>query len=245
MKLLPVCILCSTSNVEEYKKLKRFTYYKCKKCTGIFVNPIRTQAFYSKAKTYLTDPKDYAKFMNPYGLRWIMEEFEKLYEKKTGNNRGTLFEIGTGLGYLELFALARGWNVKGIETSIEAVKFANEYLRIDVQHSTIEDYVPDQTHDAIIMVEVLEHFLNPIIAFESVKKLGRKGTVIFGTTPNTDSSHWEKSEQDIYMPEDHIFLFNKKSLKKFAKMVGLKKVTIQYFGSGEKNDSNIIYAGII
>ena len=226
--------------------LQKYKYFKCKKCTGIFVYPIHERTFYLDTVTYLNDPKKYTKNMNLYGQRWLMEEFEKLYESKTGNKgRGSLFEVGAGVGFLELFALARGWNTKAIEISDEAVRFGQEYLRVDIEQSTIEDYETRDTFDAIVMVEVLEHFSNPLAAVKKLRKLSKEKTILFGTTPNTDSDYWKGSEQDIYVPDDHIFLFNKKSLKKFAKKAGIKNLTVKPFGSGENNDSNLMYAGVI
>ena len=95
------------------------------------------------------------------------------------------------------------------------------------------------------MVEVLEHFLDPAKAIQALKPLAKPKTFLFGTTPNTDSLHWQKSKQDIYVPDDHIFLFNEYSLRRLAEKVGIKKLTVELFGSGEKHDSNLMYAGVV
>ena len=34
-------------------------------------------------------------------------------------------------------------------------------------------------------------------------------------------------------------------MRNFAKKAGIADLTIEYFGSGEKNDSNLMFAGII
>jgi len=241
------CIVCKNDECEVFLNVDSYTYYRCKKCSGVFANPIHERKFYLDTKTYLNNPKKYTKNINLYGQRWMIEEFEKFYEQKKGNlNRGKFFEIGAGVGFLELFALARGWNTKAIEISGDAVKFAQDYLRVDIEQSTIEDYKDGVKYDAVVMVEVLEHFTDPLQAVEHIRKICKpEGTIFFGTTPNTDSAHWKKSKQNIYVPDDHIFLFNKKSLKIFAEQADIENMTIQFFGSGDRHDSNLMFAGVI
>ena len=100
-------------------------------------------------------------------------------------------------------------------------------------------------YDAIVMVEVLEHFIDPVKALSAIKRFSTGRTVLFGTTPNTDSLHWKESKQDIYVPEDHIFLFNSRSLTYLADKTDMKELTIEYFGSGKNNDSNLMFCCVI
>jgi len=242
----PTCLICRKKAHTKFLEVGEFTYYRCKHCTGIFVDPIRGQDFYLDTDTYLKDTKLYVGRIDPYGQRWIIEQFERLYmEKMKSPVKGTFFEVGAGVGYLCLFALARGWNAKGIETSERAVKYGKSHLKADLSVSTIEEYDKEEVFDAIAMVEVLEHFIDPIKAITALRKLSGSHTFLFGTTPNTDSDHWRKSEQNIYVPQDHIFLFNEKSIRIFADKANIHDLTIEYFGSGDKHDSNLMYAGVI
>lgn len=242
----PSCLVCHKSTSTLFKKSGEYSYFRCDNCGGIFVDPVRSQNFYLDNVTYLDDAQMYAGRIDLYGQRWMIEQFERLYQEKLHNlNRGKFLEVGSGVGFLSLFALARGWNTTSIETSSSAVKYGKECLRLNIEQATIEGYKNDQKFEAIAMVEVLEHFIDPVKAINAMKRFCGPHTIIFGTTPNTDSEHWEKSEQNIYVPTDHIFLFNEKSIRNFAKKVGILDLTVEYFGSGEKNDSNIMYAGII
>lgn len=245
-KDVPVCHLCKISQSTHFMKKGKFDYYRCRNCDGIFAWPLKAQKFYLRTDTYLSDPLEYAKIINPEGQRWMIEQFERLYAKTMDTDqKGNFFEVGAGAGYLVLFALARGWEASGIETSKPAVRFARDYLRVPIEHSTIEDYKTDKRFDAVAMVEVLEHFLGPVEAIESLKPLAKAKTFLFGTTPNTDSEHWKSSDQDIYIPDDHIFLFNDYSLRRFAQKAGVKNLAVEVFGSGKNHDSNLMYAGII
>ncbi len=241
------CQICGSAKTEVYLELGKYNYHQCKKCTIVFVDPIHEQSFYLETETYLSDPSaGYVDRIDPLGQRWMAEQLERLYEKKFGTlQRGKLLEVGAGIGFLELVALARGWEVNGLEISKSAVEFARKYMRVPVSHSTIEEYKTKDQYDAVVMVEVLEHFLDPKKAVDALKKFSTKHTLLFGTTPNTDSEHWKKSKQNIFVPEDHIFLFNEKSLRVFADKVGIHDLSVEFFGSGEKNDSNLMYAGVL
>jgi SAM-dependent methyltransferase len=242
----PTCLVCEQPTKKVYLVKDGGTYYVCKHCRGVFVWPVRQQEYYLGTDTYLKDMSLYTGRINPYGQRWIIEQFERLYSQLTGSSeKGAFFEIGAGTGFLNLFALARGWEASGIETSAPAVKVARDHMRTVVDHSTLETYMTDKKFDAIVMVEVLEHFIDPVAAIEHLRRFAKQRTVVFGTTPNTDSLHWQQSDQDIYQPEDHIFLFNKESLQRLAQRTGLKDLTIEYFGGGDEHDSNLMYAAMI
>jgi len=242
----PKCPLCAKPAKSAFLKVDAYTYYRCGNCTAIFVDPVKEQDFYLGTETYLHHIKQYISHINPYGQRWMIEQFDRLHEKTMQTDqKGSFFEIGAGAGFLTLFALARGWQASGIETSKVAVKFARESLKVDISLSTIERYKVNEKYDSVAMVEVLEHFLDPYEAVNSIKKFAKSQTFLFGTTPNTDSEHWKKSEQNIYVPDDHIILFNEKSIRAFAKKAGVTNLTVEFFGAGEKHDSNLMYAGVI
>jgi len=245
--LTPVCLICEVPAKNVFRAIGKFKYYRCSTCTGIFVHPVKEQSFYLSTETYLTNAETHLQNdVDLRGTRWMIEQFERLYISKTQlESKGSFLEIGAGTGFLTLFALARGWNAKAIETSKSAVEFASKMLKIDILESTIETYKTTKKFDAILMVEVLEHFRDPMNAIKLITKLTTGHTILFGTTPNTDSQHWINSKQNIYVPEGHIFLFNEKSLKIFADKSGIKDLTIEYFGSGKLHDSNLIYCGVI
>lgn len=242
----PTCSICLVTRADYFLGKGNFTYYRCRKCDGVFVWPVKEQNFYLKTDTYLTDPLFYADRVDPYGQRWMAEQHDRLYQQKMqGRPKGSFFEVGAGAGYLSLFALARGWQVAGIETSKPAADFARRYLRVPIDHGIIETYKQDKKFDAIAMVEVLEHFVDPVKAMQALKKFAKKRTFLFGTTPNTNSEHWRHSKQDIYAPDDHIFLFNEQSLRKFAYKVGIQDLSVEFFGSGDEHDSNLMFAGVL
>lgn len=242
----PQCLVCDRISKTVFLEKDGHTYYYCPGCQGIYVWPVQPQQFYLDTDTYLKDVSAYTNMIDLQGQRWIIEQFERLYREKSGSDaRGSFLEVGAGTGFLTLFALARGWDARGIETSPEAVKVARDHMRLEVNESTLEAYKDSRHYDAIAMIEVLEHFINPLHAIDHLRRFAKGRTVLFGTTPNTDSDHWHTGEQDIYQPNDHIFLFNKRSIERFAEKAGIRNFSVEYFGGGAAHDSNLMYAGVI
>jgi 2-polyprenyl-3-methyl-5-hydroxy-6-metoxy-1,4-benzoquinol methylase len=219
------------------------SYHKCAQCRGVFVYPRRDQSYYINHKTYLTDPEDYIKLIDPKGFIWLLGKFEEAYNKKIGTRKGNMLEVGAGVGYFMMQAFAREWNVEGIETSKAASDWANKYLRMDVHNTTIEDFASTKKYDAIVMIEVLEHFLDAKKALYSTKKCVNGKALLFGTTPNTESKYWNK-ERNIYDSNDHIFLFSKKTIGMLFSELEIDSLSIEYFG-GDKGDAHIMFSGII
>jgi len=89
--------------------------------------------------------------------------------------RGRLLDVGCGCGFLLREALGRGWDAKGIDPSRESI----EYLRstigdVGIQGS-LEDCSPGERYDAVTMINVLDHLVDPWKAAEQAAGLLRPG----------------------------------------------------------------------
>lgn len=240
----PKCDLCSSRENETFKRVGKYKYLRCSNCQGIFVYPKKNQKFYIDSEDYLSDPEEYISLIDPRGMMYMIGKFEQHYLEKKKQSRGKVLEIGAGVGYMAFMMFSRDWDVEGMETSKLASEWSQKYLRMNLHRTTLEDFKTKNRYDAFAMVEVLEHFLDATNAINRMKKLSGRKALIFGTTPNTDSEFW-KTGPDIYVPSDHIFLFNEQSLKHLAKKTKLKNFTIEYFGSGDAHDSNMMFSGVV
>ena len=63
-----------------------------------------------------------------------IDNFEKILGRK-----GSILDIGCGPGFFINRASSKGWEVAGIEPSIDAVNYANNSLGLDTQCKRIED----------------------------------------------------------------------------------------------------------
>ncbi len=242
---LEACDVCKSTQNKDFRIIGKQRYAECLECGTIYST---TRHLNSKSpETYLDDPEGYLSIINPEGTRYMAGEIDHAYSTKVGKPQGRLLEIGSGLGMLSYTLYSRGWDTVSLELSKPAAEWARKVFKLPVDTSLIEDYRlgGDQfKFNCVVMVEVIEHFYNIQHALKSIKKILKRGGMLFGTTPNIDSEHWKISKQDIYDPTDHIVLFNKESLKKILEDNGFKDVDVKFFGGGSKNDSNLMYSAI-
>ncbi len=243
------CDVCGSEKYEIFQKIGEHLYVTCQRCGTIYLTTRELNLINKEDRSYLEDPEAYLSIMNPHGTRYMAGSVDHAFNTKIGRPKGTMLEIGSGLGHLSYMLFARGWEVSSLELSDRAVEWSSKVFKLPVEATMIEDYKGEK-FDAFVMVEVLEHLYNPLEALKQISSLGTKRSLLFGTTPNTASDHWPKVKTkeyrpDIYVPDDHIVLFNKDSLHRLLKRAKLKNVTIEYFGVGDKNDSNLMYSAVI
>ena len=195
----------------------------------MFTHPRLDQSQYLETVTYLTNPEDYIGLIDPQGLRWMLDQFEDHYFSKVNKNRGRVLEVGAAVGYFLFMAMARGWSVEGLETSVQAAEWANKYLHMKIRTTLVEEFVSDSAYDAVVAIETLEHLLDPGVALAHIRTLIRPGGMLFGSTPNIESAYW-KTTRDILEPRDHITLFSAKALRGLLAQHAFGKVTIDNFG---------------
>jgi 2-polyprenyl-3-methyl-5-hydroxy-6-metoxy-1,4-benzoquinol methylase len=234
------CDVCGKKEYTVFLEVGKHCYNRCKNCKTIV---LATRDLNNhNPETYLDDPEQYLGIVNPHGTRYLAGCVDHAFEAKVSHSKGKLLEIGSGLGFLSYTLFSRGWEVEQLELSKAAADWSSKVFKLPVDTRMIEDYKPKSKYDAVVMVEVIEHFYDPSKALKKIHKNIRRGGMLFGTTPNIDSEHWLKTEQNIYEPSDHIVLFNTKSLIKILKDNGFKNITIEPFGVGDKHDSNLMYS---
>lgn len=241
------CDVCGSIRKKLFMDVGEHKYVECKKCKTIYLITRELNFGKKRRNTYLEDLELYLSRINPHGTRYIAGNIDHAYNTKILKPRGKLLEIGSGMGHLSYTLFSRDWEVSCLELSEEARDWAFKTFKLPVEATRIEDYKSseEETFDAFVMVEVIEHLYNPLEALQKIKNLASEKALIFGTTPNTSSKHWVDSEQDIYQPHDHIVLFNSESLRILLEKAGLKDISIDFFGTGSKNDSNLMYSAVV
>jgi SAM-dependent methyltransferase len=107
--------------------------------------------------------------------------------------RGALLDIGCGTGTTLVEAKARGWQVLGLEPGRAAVEVARARLGGVGAAEVLQGYFPAhlpadrQRFDAICILDVLEHFVDPIGFLGLVKRHLSPAGRLFVQVPNWDS----------------------------------------------------------
>ena len=227
-------INCNICNAKQFKNLyvkRGFNIVKCS-CGLVYVNPQPTQ-------------KELKKFYNRKYSVPFNETKESVKNKaykilnKLGDARGSLLEIGCSYGFFLDEARKKGWRVKGVEISKEASNYARKKLTLDVFSGTIENaslFLKNQKFETIIMLDVLEHLIDPKNSLKILKNSMKKNGLLYLTTPNINSlaSKINKQYWQWLSPPAHLFYFSPETIIELLKRSGLKVVSIETF----KGDAN-------
>ncbi len=235
------CDVCQQNDYKKFRSVGKHLYETCQNC-GTIILKTRQLNIDTPPDTYLEDVDQYLSIISPEGTRYMAGNVDHYYQEKIDDQKGDLLEIGSGVGMLAYTLFSRGWEVDTMELSKVASEWQDKVFKLKSFNKPLESHNSGKKYNAVVLVEVVEHFYDPLANLKQIKKLLKKPGMIFGTTPNIKSLHWSNSEQDIYDPTDHIVLFNRNSLKAILQKAGFKDITIEYFGMGDKHDSNLMYS---
>ena len=174
----------------------RAQFAQCPECSLVYLDPAPTQAslmaFY---RDVYTDPAfrkiDGHQFTDPRqefvtAMPVCEQHLDAIEEHAAGPGR--LLDLGCAYGGILIEAAARGWAVRGVEPSGDAVRFCNSSLGLDVQEAGIlEADLPAKSFDAIVMLEVIEHVPLPVKIMRRVRELAAPGALLYLSCPNAES----------------------------------------------------------
>jgi len=100
------------------------------------------------------------------------------------NRQTPILEIGAGLGCNVKALSMAGFPASGIEPNLDFQKYAVEHLQAKVTNDTLENLKGDQTHQAILLVHVIEHLRSPTAAFRQIHQLLREDGLLYIECPN-------------------------------------------------------------
>lgn len=224
-------------NIISYKN--KWKILDCLKCKFIHCIPIPKakylKNFYIKKFYNLKRKKDYFKngienkkwWNKLFNQRLFL--FEKLLKKK-----GKLLDVGSGPGFFLAEAKKRGWDVKGLEPSTDAINFSRsigvkEAIRGDV--GDLKNF--DEKFDLIYLNGVLEHLPNPKKLIEMASKILVKNGLLFFWVANDFNFFQYLSLCKVkkpwwIMPPEHINYFQTES---FKNLFDKKKYKLEYFNT--------------
>jgi len=229
------CIICSCEGFEiafagvkdfEYETYQPVDHGRCPRCGVIAQYPLPhssvIQTFYPpNYRNYQPDSQhlfSFFKKIEEYGL------VRRLANIIGDNQSANILEIGCGSGSLLRALQKRGFkNLSGSDFRTSS----RQERGIRFVRGDIEARFPyEERFDVIIMINVIEHLLDPVEALRKCRDHLFPGGKIIVMTPNAGSlalSLFGKYWAGFHAPR-HIFLFNRKSLKKISKDIGLDQV---------------------
>jgi SAM-dependent methyltransferase len=140
--------------------------------------------------------------------------------------------VGCGEGFGLATFKAAGWRVRGIDFSIAGVRSQNPQMEPSVEVGDISAILEADCrrgfmHDCVLLLNVLEHVLEPIELLRRLLGIVRPGGVMLVTVPN-DFSELQvaarssgRATSDYWVaPPDHLQYFDRDSLRRTCESAG-------------------------
>ena len=167
----------------------------------------------------------------------LLDAFEARVPARGEGAPRALLEVGCAGGWLLAQARARGWNVRGVEISSEAVAHARR-LGLEVHEGDLAGAAfPDAAFDLVYMGDVLEHLPDCRAALDEVARVLRPGGVFYLRGPITTHSlarrlalaAFRAAGRTIVLrePPYHLWEFTPRSLRGLFARAGLEVVRLR------------------
>lgn len=237
------CLLCRNKvkvlyeNYPGYKMGYFYSIFYCENCDTSFASPLKSDSnlyeliysqiqivpgfnrylkYSAEVKTH-TDSLEY--LASSEDVYWSIQKFFQDFIIDKNDN---ILEIGSGLGYLTYSLSMKGYNVKGLDISKNAIEIATKqygdlYVCGDIHELSEKE---QGKYSVIIMTELIEHVENVHQFIASAKLLLKKGGYLILTTPNK-SSYSKKVVWNTTAPPIHLWWFSETSIRYLAKYFDL------------------------
>lgn len=232
------CNFCHSTAHKPYDKVGDWAIVQCVRCGFCFTNPRPTleslPSFYTE--DYFKD--NYETRFNFFHANGDMKTSQELgFENRITDieenmpKRGKLLEIGSAMAHFLDAMKRRGWDVKGIEISEDAIELARQQ-GIEVFCGILEDYQTDEKFDVVCMYQVLEHVPDPAYVLERSHQLLNPGGFLVVEVPNLESFDAKINPQRRYWNYDlprHLNHFSPGVLRKKLRKSGFEIVDIDLY----------------
>ena len=162
--------------------------------------------------------------------------------------RGTLVEVGSGLGCLLNFFREDGWNTVGIEPNAGLCLFAQQQFHLTILSGTLFDAALEPASvDVIVMIHVIEHVPDPKSIFHEVYRVLRPGGWFVVETPRYDTLMFRmlgRRERSLSC-DGHIYFFTTRTLARMATSNGFRIVRTAYVGRSLTLDRLLFNLGVM
>ncbi len=189
MQAVATCPLCSGSSSPAFTK-KNYDFRDCGDCNHRFVSASALQASHVDTvygDTYFLDGgAGYSDYLGEEKLlRARGRQYASILSKYTGP--GKILDVGAAAGFVLKGLVDSGWTGNGIEPNAKMASLARTRLGLEVWTGMLESLADDLTFDAVSMIQVLPHFVDPVKAIQVVAKVTRPGGLLLIETWNRSS----------------------------------------------------------
>lgn len=146
-----------------------------------------------------------------------------------------ILELGCSHGSFVALLQQSGYTASGIEMSPWVVSFGSQTFDIPIHLGPVENiHFPESSFDLIAMMDVLEHFEDPLETLSYCSKLLKPDGILLIQTPeyNQDVTYSELVEnQNPFLEQlkadEHLYLFSRSSATQLLKQIGFEYINFE------------------
>lgn len=202
----------------------------CATCGFIHVVPIPSSAelgefyrqkFYQQKANYFASHQEDLAWWNAIYL----ERYER-FERHHKGHPGRILDVGSGPGNFLKLGQQRGWDVVGVEPSMQAAEYARSLGLTIINSSFGPELAPDLGRfDVVYMHGVMEHLRDPIATTALCYQLLNPGGLLFVNVANDFSPFQKILRRSGYppwwfVPPEHLNYFSVDSLRQLLTKAG-------------------------
>jgi 2-polyprenyl-3-methyl-5-hydroxy-6-metoxy-1,4-benzoquinol methylase len=137
-----------------------------------------------------------------------------------------LLELGSNVGLFLDVARSAGWDAVGYEPSRWAVETGRQRFGVDLREGVLEDVdEPPGSFDAVVMLDVLEHLVDPLAALSRLGALVGPDGLVTLSTVNISSIHARlRKERWPWLIRPHLHYFSPETMHAMLLAAGLRLV---------------------
>lgn len=141
---------------------------------------------------------------------------------------GRLLDVGCGPGFFLEAARSRGWNAIGVDPSPFSVAHIRS-LGFEGHEGLLHEIeLSEATFDAVALLQVVEHLLDPRELLAGCMRLLRPGGALLVATPNPASflARAQRERFNYWIPPVHCVWYTPATLKRLLAQAGFSRVGI-------------------
>lgn len=215
------CIICENKNLTLFKKINDKSIYECRNCS------LAMTLEKERGKLEIREKSNYLNFYNfneykksEIKLKKRIKKLIKIITKF--KKKGNVLDVGAGFGLFSALLLkCKDFRI----TIVEPVLDPNYINKNEILYhkKNVEEFLKfnKNKYDLILLIDVLEHFKDPLLNLKKLKKILKSDGYIIIQVPNYKSlmakscTNWA-----WWMVEEHKFHFSPKSIYYLLKKAG-------------------------
>jgi 2-polyprenyl-3-methyl-5-hydroxy-6-metoxy-1,4-benzoquinol methylase len=142
---------------------------------------------------------------------------------------GRLLDVGCSCGYFLEVAAARGFDVRGVEFSPNAIAAARPDIRPRIFEGSLENLPDDGLFDVVSAFDLIEHVPDPRAFLRGCARRLKPGGALLISTPDTGHvlRHLMRSRWPMLQPMQHLHLFSRQALERALRAEGFEDVRVE------------------